>query len=498
MAYTIVRGGRVLDIAAGTADHADILIEDDTIRELRPPDLMPPAAATEIDATNRLIHPGLVNAHTHSHGNLGKGMGDRWPLELLLTAAPMLTGYRGLDDLRLSAQIGAVEMMLKGCTACYDLFFEWPVPTRDGMAAVASAYAELGLRAVIAPMVADRTFFEAIPGLAEALPPILRERVQALRLAPRDETLGAIRGGFGAWSIDRDLVRPAVAPTIPHHCSDEFILGCAGIARDFDVGLHSHVAESKVQAVASLKVYGRTQTAHLDALGVLGPHFTVAHGVWLDPDDMTRLGDHGASVAHNPGSNMRIGSGLADTRTMLERHVNLGIGTDGATCADNQNMYEAMRLASFVSKVQGPEWQRWLTTREAALAATEGSARALGFGDRIGRIAPGWKADLVLLDLDHPNWLPLNDPVNQLVHAEDGNAVDSVMIGGRLVVRNRKPVGIDLAKLRQRAEAARERLHAANADNRKLYAALEPVVGSFCPGLARMAYHVHRYGARVE
>ena len=498
MAFTVIRGGRVLDIAAGKADAADILVEDDTIREIGPIAMTVPEGTAEIDASRRLVHPGLVNAHTHSHGNLGKGSGDRWPLELLLTAAPMLTGYRGVEDLRLSAQIGAVEMMLKGCTACYDLFFDWPVPTRDGMAAVASAYAELGMRAVIAPMVADRTFFEAIPGLAEALPAALRERVGALRLAPGATTIAAIRDAFGAWSADRELVRPAVAPTIPHHCSDDFILGCAGIARDFAVGLHSHVAESKVQAVASLKIYGKTQTAHLDELGILGPHFTVAHGVWLDADDMSRLGDHGASVAHNPGSNMRIGSGLADTRTMLERRVNLGIGTDGATCADNQNMYEALRLASLVSKVQGPEWPRWLTTREAALAATEGSARALGLGDRIGRIAPGWKADLVMLDLDHPNWMPVNDPVNQLVHCEDGTAVDSVMIGGRMVVQGRKPVGIDLAALRQRAEAARERLYAANVDNRALYAALEPIVGSFCPGLARMPYHVHRYGARAE
>ena len=134
--------------------------------------------------------------------------------------------------------------------------------------------------------------------------------------------------------------------------------------------------------------------------------------------------------------------------------------------------------------------------REAALAATEGSARALGFGDRIGRIAPGWKADLVFLDLEHPNWMPLNDPVNQLVHCEDGAAVDSVMIGGRLVVENRRLRTVDLARLRERAEAARERLDAANADNRRLYEALEPIVGSFCPGLARMPYHVHRYGAR--
>ena len=493
MAYTILRGGRVLDIARGTADPADILIEDDTIREIGPPGCAAPESARQISAARRLIHPGLVNAHTHSNGNLGKGMGDCWSLELLLTAAPMLNGHRGLDDLRLSAQIGAIEMMLKGCTACYDLFFEWPVPTPDGMATVASAYAELGMRAVVAPMVADRSFYEAIPGLAEALPPSLQEKVAALRMAPGAQTIAAIRDAFGAWTVDRDLVRPAVAPTIPHHCSDEFILGCAGLARDFAVGLHSHVAESKVQAVASLKVYGKTQTAHLDALGVLGPHFTVAHGVWLDPDDMARLGDHGASVAHNPGSNMRIGSGLADARTMLERRVNLGIGTDGATCSDNQNMYEAMRLASLVSKVQGPEWRRWLTTREAALAATEGSARALGFGDRIGRVAPGYKADLVLLDLDHPNWLPFNNPVNQLVHTEDGNAVHSVMIAGRMVVENRRVLNLDLARLRDRAEAARERLAAANADNRRLYEALEPVVGSYCPGLARQPYHVHRY-----
>jgi 5-methylthioadenosine/S-adenosylhomocysteine deaminase len=347
-------------------------------------------------------------------------------------------------------------------------------------------------------MVADRSFYEAIPGLMDALPPPLRERVAELRLPPAEATLSAIRTALHGWSLDRDRVRPAVAPTIPHHCSDAFISGCAELAREFDVGLHSHVAESKVQAVTGVRLYGHTQTAHLDTLGVLGPRFTVAHGVWLDEDDMARLGDKGASVAHNPGSNMRLGSGLADARAMLERRVNLGIGTDGANCADNQNMYEAMRLASFVSKVQGPDWRRWLSTREAALAATEGGARALGFAGKIGRIAPGYKADIVMLDLDHPNWLPFNDPVNQLVHCEDGTAVASVMIGGRLVVDNRRITTVDLDRLRDRVAAARERLAAANAENRRLYEALEPVVGSHCPGLARAPYHVHRYGARLE
>jgi cytosine/adenosine deaminase-related metal-dependent hydrolase len=497
MTYAILRGGRVLDIARGTADVADVLIAGDTIREVGPAGLAAPPGATEISAVRRLLHPGLVNAHTHGHGNLAKGMGDRWTLELLLTAAPWLTGHRRAEDKYLTTQLGAVEMVLKGCTACYDLFFEWPAPSPAGLALVAQAYADVGMRAVVAPMVADRSFYEAIPGLREALPEALAAQVDGMRLPPGEATLAAIRTALADWRFDRSRVRPAVAPTIPHHCSDQFILGCAAAARDLGIGLHSHVGESKVQAVTGIRTYGKTQIAHLDELGVLGADFTVAHGVWLDHDDMARLGDKGASVAHNPGSNMRLGSGLADARAMLEHRVNLGVGTDGASCADNQNMYEAMRLASFVSKVRGPDCERWLTTREAALAATEGSARALGFDGQIGRIAPGYRADIVMLDLDHPNWLPLNDPVNQLVHCEDGTAVASVMIGGHMVVDERRLVTVDLDRLRARVAEAQERLAVANLDNRRLYEALAPHVAGYCPGLARAAYHIDRYGARL-
>ncbi|MGH7061386.1 MAG: amidohydrolase family protein, partial [Stellaceae bacterium] len=337
MAWTMLRGGRVLDIAAGTAEPADILIDGDTVREIGPPGCPMPEGAAEISAARRLLHPGLVNAHTHGHGNLAKGMGDRWTLELLLTAAPWITGNRNNEDRYLSTELGAVEMVMKGCTACYDLSFEWPLPTAEGLARAAQAYADVGMRAVLAPMVADRSFFEAIPGLLDAMPTALRGRVDALRLPPAEATLAAMRAALTGWPFDREQVCPAVAPTIPHHCSDGFIRGCADLAREFDLGLHSHIAESKVQAVTGIRVYGRTQTAHLATLGVLGPRFTVAHGVWLDDDDMARLGDHGASVAHNPGSNMRLGGGLADTRAMLDRRINLGIGTDGANCSDNQN-----------------------------------------------------------------------------------------------------------------------------------------------------------------
>src|SRR6516165_3183429 len=212
MAYTILRGGRVLDIAAGTADYGDILIEDDTIREIGPPGCPAPDGAVEIAAARRLLHPGLVNAHTHGNGNLAKGMGDRWTLELLLTAAPWINGGRSSEDKYLSTQLGAVEMVLKGCTACYDLSFEWPLPTAEGLAQAAQAYADVGMRAVVAPMVADRSFYEAIPGLLDALPPTLQQRVGELRLPPAEATISAIRGALRGWSFNRDQVCPAVAP----------------------------------------------------------------------------------------------------------------------------------------------------------------------------------------------------------------------------------------------------------------------------------------------
>ena len=167
-----------------------------------------------------------------------------------------------------------------------------------------------------------------------------------------------------------ETVQLALAPTIPHHCSDAFLASCRDLAKEYDVGIHTHVAESKVQVIAGYQRYGTSLAQHMDEMGLVSERFTVAHGVWLDDDDMKRLGDRGASVAHNPGSNMRLGSGLADVRGMLDRKVNVGIGTDGANCADNQNVYEAMRLASLVSKVQGPDWQQWLGTDEALKAAT--------------------------------------------------------------------------------------------------------------------------------
>ncbi len=491
-AHTIIRNGRLLDIAGHTAPPADLLIAGDTIAAIGPPGLAAPDDAVAIEAGDRLLMPGLVNAHTHGHGNLAKGMGDVWTLELLLNAGPYLNGHRSLEDKYLSGLLGGLDMIRSGTTACYDLMHEFPLPTAEGLAAAARGYNEAGVRVVLAPMVADHSFFEAIPGLMDALPPALARAVERFRLAPAETALGALRGIAAGWGGDPLRAPLALAPTIPLHCSDAFITGCGALAREYGTALQMHLAESRVQAVSGLRRYGKTLTAHLDALGFLGVNFTGAHGVWLDDDDIARLADRGCAVAHNPGSNMRLGSGIAPARRMKERGVVLGIGTDGASCSDNQNMFEAMRLASFASRIVGTDHRSWLRTDEVLHTATAGSASALGLGDRIGKIAPGFKADIVFLDLDHPNLIPLNDPVNQLVHSENGGAVDSVMIGGRFVLEHGRFPGVDVAALRAKVAERIAELRDKTREQKTLALQLEEIVGNFCIGLARTPYPIER------
>ena len=270
---------------------------------------------------------------------------------------------------------------MKGCTAAYDLTAEFPQPTAEGLAAIGQAYADVGMRAVVAPMVADITLLRGDPrpdGRACRRRCRRTSSACAWRPTRRASRRCARRCTAGA--------RPRAASASPWRrpsrtiAADEFMLACLKLARDFGVGLHSHVAESKVQVIVGLPAL--RQDAHRASAirwACVGPDFTVAHGVWLDGDDMKRLGDHGASVAHNPGSNMLLGNGMADMRGMLDAKVNVGIGTDGASCSDNQNMYENMRLASMVSKVQGPDTgSAGSRPRRCCEAATAGSARALG------------------------------------------------------------------------------------------------------------------------
>lgn len=488
-----IRGARVFDPRARQAPRRDLFVKDGRIAAIVDPGTPAAEGTEEVEASGRILMPGLINSHTHSSGNVTRSWMDRWSLELQLSGGPAVRGSQTLDDKYVSALLGACEMISKGCTACYDLFYEFPAPTQDGMEAVARAYADAGLRAVLSPMLADQTFYQAVPGLIDALPDEMRDRFRTARPASWQQVVGTLTATARDWSHDRDQVRFAIAPTIPMHCTDEYLLNAAAFARDLDIGFHTHLAESKVQAVYAQSRYGMSITTHLQKLGILGPNFTAAHCVWIDDDDVARLADSGSVVSHNPGSNMRLGSGIAATRRMLERNLRVGVGTDSRLCSDNLNMFEAMRLAGFASRVQGDAPLRWLRAEEAFEMATVGSAHALGMGDRIGALEPGYYADIVFLDGDNLNYVPLNDVTNQIVYAEDATAVESVMINGRFVYRDRRFTTVDIAALRIRAQATADRLRDETAEARALSDRLEPMVASFCGGLANCPHHVHAF-----
>jgi 5-methylthioadenosine/S-adenosylhomocysteine deaminase len=475
----VIRGGRVLQ-AGGTAPLLDILIEDGRIVTLEHPGFSVSEHAEPISADDRLLIPGLVNAHTHSHGALNRGaVEDRVSLEMFLTGPGASARSRGLEDKYFSAALSAAEMIRKGCTACFDLTAEFPEPSYDGIAAVARAYQDAGMRAVVAPMIADRTIYQALPGLLESLPEHLRSQFAVLLAAPIAQTFAACREILADWKFDRRFIRPALGPTIPLHCSDAFLTECAGLSLEHGVRLQTHLAESRAQATIGRTRYGVSLVEHLDRLGLLSDRLSVAHAIWLDGDDIRRLGAQGVTVAHNPSSNLRLGSGVAPVREMLSAGVTVGIGTDASNTSDGQNMFEATRLASYLSRIDGFAVDEWISAQEAFAMATEGSAKGLGF-EAIGRLAAGYEADVVFLRLESSHFVPLRSPLVQMVFGENGASVDTVMIGGRIVFREGKLVTLDEARLRGRAEEAARRLDEANAGLFVSGAKAARLVGAFC------------------
>jgi guanine deaminase len=176
---------------------------------------------------------------------------------------------------------------------------------------------------------------------------------------------------------------------------------------------------------------------------------------------------------------------------MLASGINLALGTDGAGSSDNLNMFEAMRLATMVSRVRGRDTGQWLSAPEALRAATLGGAQALGFAGLVGCLAPGYQADLVLLDLGAPHYVPLNNPVHQIVHCEDGTGVHTVIVAGQVRLQAGRFTAFDFDALRHQAQAAVERLAEANRAARAVAERLEPYVNQFCSGLAARPWHVH-------
>jgi len=486
----ILRNGLVFDPASGSLDRKDILIDRGTIGAVADANRLPAGAAMRYDARDRLIVPGFVNAHTHGHANLVKGVARAWTLEMSLTNGPWLAGPRTPDMVYLSTLLGAIDMLSKGCTACFDLLYEFPHPTVAGVMAAARAYADAGMRALIAPMIADKTIFQAIPGLLESLPPDMRALVGTFELSGGERCLAAVEEIARDSAAMPNGTALALAPTIPHHCSEPFLKRCMAIADRHGLPLHMHIAESRLQAVAARKLYGRSAVRYLADIGMLRPGFAAAHGVWLDENDLDLLAEYQCSVIHIPASNLRLGSGIAHLRPVLDRGINVALATDGANSSDSLSMLQAMRLASLSARAFADASNRWLGPDEIVGFATLGGAKVMGLPG--GAIAAGANADLVMFDLQSIDFIPCTDAVNQLVTCAEQSSVVDVMVGGEFKVRNRKVVSVDISTLGARVSDCVANLHAATRDARKLAGRLEPHVVAFAQKLSREPLPVAR------
>jgi cytosine/adenosine deaminase-related metal-dependent hydrolase len=475
----LLAGGQVLSLERGTLERADVLLDDDRIAAVGAPGEA--GAEIRLDVGEMIVLPGLINAHTHGHNNLARGLAGRWTLEGLLNYGFALQSNRTPEDHYLSAAIGAIEMLRSGCTAAYDLYMALPVADETVLEAVVQAYVDVGIRVTLAPSAADIPFHQALPGLADLLPDDLRTTVAGLRAQPAAHLLAITESAIRRWhGTAGGRIEIGVSPAIPTQCSDDFLAGCARVAREHGVSLHTHLAESRLQPVASHARWGCTIVERLAEVEAIGPGFVGAHGIWLTGEEMTTLAGASSTIAHNPASNLRLGSGVAPVRELLDAGVRVALGTDGSLSSDNQDMFEAMRFASLVSRVREHDPARWIDASEAWSLATAGGARALGKEAELGRLEPGAKADLVLLRADSTFLRPPNAPVNALALAETGAAVDTVLVDGRLVLQHGRVLGVNERAIHEQALAAAERLRHENRELWVLADALAPFVAEAC------------------
>lgn len=431
----ILAGGTVLTGPSWVPAPLDVEISDGIIVSVAPPS--GERSTESIDVSGKLVMPGMVNAHTHSHTLPSRGMARSWTLEDSLLNGSWMSAARSEELAELCALLAATEMIASGATGAFDLVAQAGGPDVAGLAAVARGYDRAGLRTVLAPMVADRTVHSGVPAIGDCCG-IPDAGIPAASIVDRCRSFA---------SLDLPpLVTAAVAPTILAHCSPELVSGLLALAEERDLRIHTHLAESKPQAISGAERFGHSITAELSRVGLLTSRLTAAHGIWLSSADRALLASAGAVVVTVPGSNLRLGSGIASTRALLEAGVPLAVGTDGANSADALDILDAARLTALTCRSGTSAPATWLTVEEVLDAATVGGAAACGWTD-VGRLEPGYAADLTLLDLRSRAFLPANDLPNQLLTAARAADVTDVLVAGRWVYRNGEFPDLDLPAL---------------------------------------------------
>jgi 5-methylthioadenosine/S-adenosylhomocysteine deaminase len=385
-----------------------------------------------VDANGGYVLPGFVQTHVHLCQTLFRGYADDLTLMdwLRLRVWPMEAAHRPAT-LRAAARLASVELLTSGTTTVLTM------ETVHDTDAVFEAVAETGIRATIGKCMMD--FDAQVP-----------RRLQELTRDSIDESLSIRKRWDGAA---HGRLRAAFAPRFAVSCSRELLEAVAALSREHNALVHTHASESQDElAIVERMSGGLTNLRYLASVGLATPHLCAAHCVWVNADEQRLLAEHDVKVMHCPGSNLKLGSGLAPIVELRARGVTVSLGADGAACNNRLDMFEEMRLAALLQAVRHRPGV--LPARDVLWMATRAGARTLGLDADIGSIEVGKRADLIVVRRDRPHLATSPDPFSTLVYCATGADVRTTIVDGEVLVNDGEPVYLDRAEIVGTARAA--------------------------------------------
>ncbi|WP_458461551.1 amidohydrolase [Paenibacillus sp.] len=404
----------------------DIRVEGDRITQIA--DHIPPQPQDEIiDGRNKVAMPGLINAHQHTPMSLLRGFSDDlklmdWLERKMLPAEARMNP----EDIYWGAKLSIAEMIRSGTTAFADMYIH--------MNEIAEAVKQTGIRA---SLTRGMVFMEADGG---------RRLQEAIDLVQRWS--GAAEG----------RITTMYGPHSPYTCPMEPLREVIAMAVTEDIPLHIHLAETKEEVVKIRERYGMTPTEYLEEAGMFEQaHVLLAHAVHLNRRDIGRLKGMRGGVAHNPVSNLKLGCGIAPITEMLAQGINVGIGTDGAGSATTVDMFEEIKAATWLQKLDYGD-PTCLPAKAVLHMATRGSASLLGLEHEVGVLEAGRKADLILIDLAKPHLQPVHEVESLLAYSVNGADVDTTIVNGQILMQGRKLLTIDEDELYREVKVRAKRI----------------------------------------
>jgi 5-methylthioadenosine/S-adenosylhomocysteine deaminase len=430
-ASLLIRGGLVLTMN----DRFDIVEGDVSIRDGRVAaigSIVDERHDRTIDARGGYVMPGLIQTHLHLCQTLFRGYADDLPLmDWLRTRVWPMEAAHTPETLRAAARLATTELLASGTTAVLTM------ETVHDTDVVFEEVAGSGLRATIGKCMMD---------LDAQTPPRLREQTRA----SIDESV-AIHARWDGAANGR--LHAAFAPRFAVSCSRELLEAVASLSSAHQALVHTHASESRDEtAIVQRTTRARSNIEYLVSLQLASPHLCAAHCVWVDGRDQRLLADHDVKVMHCPGSNLKLGSGIAPVAEMRALGITVSLGADGAACNNRLDMFEEMRLAAILQAVR--QQPGILAARDALWMATRAGARTLGLEHEIGSLEVGKKADLIVVDRDRPHLAPGPDPYSTLVYAARGSDVRTTIVDGELLVDDFTPLRVDRAEIALQARRA--------------------------------------------